>query len=205
MARIMAGLEKFGLKPFIVPQENGNGPRSVDRPAGSVTTTSRGVKLIEPFLVNMRGKSKGASVNKPTPAVTGGQNLMLAEPFIVPNFGEREGQEPRVHSIDAPAPAVTGRGAGNLIQPCLIKMRGTNNAADVDKPSPTVTGSQTLALAEFIIQTDQTGSNGSCARSTSKPLGAVVSKQNVALVRHVARADPGSDEPVARRFLLARP
>jgi DNA (cytosine-5)-methyltransferase 1 len=183
MARIMAGLEKFGLKPFIVPQENGNGPRSVDRPAGSVTTTSRGVKLIEPFLVNMRGKSKGASVNKPTPAVTGGQNLMLAEPFIVPNFGEREGQEPRVHSIDAPAPAVTGRGAGNLIQPCLIKMRGTNNAADVDKPSPTVTGSQTLALAEFIIQTDQTGSNGSCARSTSKPLGAVVSKQNVALVR----------------------
>jgi DNA (cytosine-5)-methyltransferase 1 len=184
MARIMAGLEKFGLKPFIVPQQQGGSPvRSVDRPAPTVTTTSRGVKLIEPFLVNMKGKSKGASVDKPSPAVTGGQHLMLAEPFIVPNFGEREGQEPRVHSIDAPAPAVTGRGAGNLIQPCLIKMRGTNNAADVDKPSPTVTGSQTLALAEFIIQTDQTGSNGSCARSTNRPLGAVVSKQNVALVR----------------------
>lgn len=202
MARIMAGLYKFGLKPFIVPQENGTGPRSVDRPAGTVTTTSRGVKLVEPFLVNMKGKSKGASVNKPTPAVTAHtSHLMLAEPFIIPNFGEREGQEPRVHSVDAPAPAVTGRGAGNLIQPCLIKLRGGNPShiescsKSVDGPIPALTTGNNIgavALVEpYLIKFYGTGR----AASVDKPLGTVTTKHRFGLARPMV-------EIQGERFLL---
>lgn len=182
MARIMAGLHKFGLKPFIVPQENGNGPRSVDRPAGTVTTTSRGVKLVEPFLVNMKGKSKGASVDKPTPALTAhARHLMLAEPYLL-KFGDRKSNG---NSVDEPLHTVTAGGVQQaVIQPCLIKLRGTGKAADVDRPAPAVTGSGTnIALAEFIIQTDQLGSNGDCVRSLDRPCGAVITKQNTALVR----------------------
>ena len=39
--------------------------------------------------------------------------MLLIEPFIVPNFGEREGQTPRVHDVAAPLPTVTGQGAGS--------------------------------------------------------------------------------------------
>jgi hypothetical protein len=35
--------------------------------------------------------------------------------FIVPNFGESEGQTPRTHSIDEPVPAATSHGAGALV------------------------------------------------------------------------------------------
>ena len=39
----------------------------------------------------------------------------------MPNFGERNGQEPRVHDVDDPVPAVTSRGAGSLVSPMLVE------------------------------------------------------------------------------------
>jgi DNA (cytosine-5)-methyltransferase 1 len=46
------------------------------------------------------------------PTVTGANRGELA--FITAAFGEREGQAPRVHDIDQPAPAVTAQGRINL-------------------------------------------------------------------------------------------
>lgn len=182
MARIMAGLEKFGLKPFIVPQMTCGAPRGLHRPIPSVTTTSRGVKLIEPYLVNMKGKSNAASIDKPTPTVTAhAQHMMLAQPFIIGAGGPTGQANPQ--TVDDPLGSVLAHDRRALVNPCLIKLRGTNDAADVDKPAPTVCGSGGhIGLAEFIIQNDQTGSNGHCSKSVDRPLGTVVSKQNSALV-----------------------
>ena len=35
-----------------------------------------------------------------------------AHAYVVPNFGERDGQEPRVHDVDEPVPTVTSQGSG---------------------------------------------------------------------------------------------
>ena len=57
------------------------------------------------------------------PTLTTNKDLCVAtptaKPYIVPNFGERNGQEPRVHDVDDPVPAVTSRGAGSLVSPML--------------------------------------------------------------------------------------
>ncbi len=41
--------------------------------------------------------------------------FQLPTAFMVPNFGEADGQEPRCHSVDQPTPTITSRGACNLI------------------------------------------------------------------------------------------
>ena len=43
-------------------------------------------------------------------------------PYIIPNFGERDGQEPRVHDIDEPTPPITGRCAENIVSPVIDKL-----------------------------------------------------------------------------------
>lgn len=46
-----------------------------------------------------------------------------AAPFLVPNLGERDGQEPRTHSVDAPLPTVTASGHIQLAQPIADSIR----------------------------------------------------------------------------------
>ena len=46
--------------------------------------------------------------------------IRSGKPFIVPTgYGERKGQAPRVHDIDAPVPTVVGTGKENLCRPLL--------------------------------------------------------------------------------------
>lgn len=266
MRRILTGLQKFGLRPFIVPQNTGpHRTASVDSPLGTVTTTSRGVGMCEPlvlsaggpdcpatpvsapigtiltrdhraiaepfiigaggpegsakpqpvdkplgvvltddrralaqpYLVNMKGESNAAdidapvptvtahaphlnlaepflvklrggeeshldhssakSINEPIPTLTSGNNIGVAQPFLVPNFGEREGQEPRTHSIDEPCPAVTSHGAGGIAQPYLVNLEHTggngNYVRSIDDPIPTISTKASHAVAEpFLVQ-----------------------------------------------------
>lgn len=135
------------VEPFIVPQFSAAEARSVDRPAGTLTTTSRGVGL--------------------------------AEGFLVPNFGEREGQRPRTHSVDAPAPAVTSHGAGGIVQlePSIVTVNhgdGTlRRTRSVDAPMATVTGSMGEGVTEpYLIE--YYGQGG--AESIDAPLNSVTTK-----------------------------
>lgn len=95
-------------------------------------------------------------------------------PFIVPNFGEREGQKPRNHSIDKPLPAVTSHGAGALIQLFLVKYYGGHDAQSVDEPLPAITANyEHYGLAQpFIVELR----NGQDARSIDAPLSTITTK-----------------------------
>jgi DNA (cytosine-5)-methyltransferase 1 len=85
-------------------------------------------------------------------------------PFIVPNFGERDGQSPRTHAVDSPLPTVTGHGAGALVQPYLVILQNNRDGYSVDKPMPTIlTSPGHFGLAEpFIIPTTHSGGEGRC-------------------------------------------
>jgi DNA (cytosine-5)-methyltransferase 1 len=134
-----------------------SGERSVDKPLSSVTSKARH-GVAKPFLVKIRGTSKTASVDDPAPAVTGGgTHLGLAEPFIVPHFGERKGQKARAHSINKPLPAVTGQGAGSLIQPVIIGLEHTGanggEARPVNLPVSTISAHARKGIAQaFLVQ-----------------------------------------------------
>jgi DNA (cytosine-5)-methyltransferase 1 len=58
------------VEPFIVPQFSEGVPRSVDRPVGTITTTSRGVGLCEPFLCKFFGTANARSIDEPLDTVT---------------------------------------------------------------------------------------------------------------------------------------
>ena len=117
---------RHGLaNPVLIEVNHGNGsqgPRgdnrrvhSVDDPLWSVTTAP-GIGLAQPLMV-----PTDPAEGNDNDAKTNGQPVATLKPCIVPNFGERDGQEPRVHDIDAPLPTVTSRGAGSLSTPVLIE------------------------------------------------------------------------------------
>src|SRR6185503_4158955 len=54
------------IEPFILPQFSTGAPRSVDDPLSTITSTSRGISLIEPFLVEYHG---GKHADKRTKSV----------------------------------------------------------------------------------------------------------------------------------------
>lgn len=169
LRRIMAGLEKFGLKPFITP---GNGERvtqaprthAVDEPAPTVTAQGH-FHLAEPFLVQVNNSEdrRPKPLSEPLHTVTaGGVSHGIALPVLITPPGEtglirpaKAGEtkcpaEPfliamehggHIRSVDKPLNTVTTAkgGAHGIAQPFLVKLRGTNDAADLDKPAPTVT------------------------------------------------------------------
>ena len=129
--------------PSIIEINHGNGNdgdkgndrrvHSVDEPIVSITT-SPGLGLVSPMLVQtgQTGGNGGYSrpTNQPLPTLTTRNDMNVvtpvADPYIIPNFGERDGQEPRTHDIDEPVPTVTSRGAGSLVTPILEQLEEAN-------------------------------------------------------------------------------
>ncbi len=99
-----------------------------------------------------------------------------AEPFIVPiGYGERSGQDPRVHDIKKPLPTIvssgkhylcepymvqigqTGFTADRLIEPklapCIMCNNENNVGANIESPLPTITtGNRNFVVAPTLIQ-----------------------------------------------------
>lgn len=81
-----------------------------------------------------------------------------AEPFIVPiGYGERNGQEPRIHDIKAPLPTIVSSGKHYLCDPLLAPYIMCNNAnnigASVEEGLPTITtGNRNFLMSPTLIQ-----------------------------------------------------
>jgi len=116
---------------LIVPVCNSSSagvPRSASLPLATITTVKGGDKaLATPIIVPVthHGDRKVNGVDEPLPTITGANRgeLGLSTPFLVPNFGEAPGQAPRTQAITEPLPAVTGHGAGGVVEPVAIADR----------------------------------------------------------------------------------
>jgi DNA (cytosine-5)-methyltransferase 1 len=100
--------------------------------------------------------------------------------FTVPQFGEREGQSPRTHSVDAPLPAVTSHGAGALVQPFLVELRGGKVTNSLDIPLSTVatSGAHHGLCQPFVIGQQ----SGATPRSVDKPLPTIATDGAISLI-----------------------
>ncbi len=132
-------------QPFLLGQQSGGSPRSTDEPIPTITADGA-ISLIQPMVSEYYGKGESRSVSAPLSTITTKARHGLTQPvliglreqpraastepekkaqrphtFVVPNFGERKGQKPRVHDIDRPMPTVTSRGAGSLVSPVMAR------------------------------------------------------------------------------------
>jgi DNA (cytosine-5)-methyltransferase 1 len=183
LRRIYAGLMKYSLKPFIVPQFSQHPPRDVDEPVGTVTTTSRGVGLCEPFVLGQQSGAMPREVDEPLPTVAGKGAVALVEPFLV----NLKNKDRRDRSIDEPTftQAAGGNHQGVVeVKPFTMTVERalTNRSAprSVNEPIATVTGTPRIGLVEpFVISA---GGPELEAKSVDEPMRTVLTRDHQALV-----------------------
>ena len=98
-------------------------------------TTRHGMGLARTIMVQTSQTGGNGDYSRtteqPLPTITTKNDIVIAvptaEPYIVPNFGEHPRQEPRTHDINAPLPAITGHGAGNLVTPHADQIEAHKN------------------------------------------------------------------------------
>jgi DNA (cytosine-5)-methyltransferase 1 len=147
MARVLAGLERFGgadLQPFLIQlrgtdsRQVANSARSLDDPLSTISTS--------------------------------GAHHALAQPraFVMPVTHGGDGSR-RERSVDEPLPTITGAHRGELAvcEPVLVVNNENNRAKSLDEPLPTTTGGNRHLLAEAFILQQQ---SGGVPRSTDEPL-----------------------------------
>jgi DNA (cytosine-5)-methyltransferase 1 len=132
------------IEPFIVPQGGGGVPRLVAEPMATIATDGAHA-LISPYYGSGSGETCN-SADEALPTITAKARFGMVVPvtnsnggaqprnidvdplatmttakggefaFIAAQFGEREGQAPRVHDIDLPAPTIAATGHINLVE-----------------------------------------------------------------------------------------
>lgn len=127
---------RFGVaEPIIVSTSNSSCsgvPRAAADPLRTITTARGGdMAVASPVLLRAAhgdsdGRNPATRVLDPTmpmPTLTGSNEVGLASPFLVPNWGERAGQQPRVHGVDAPLPTIAAGGHIQLAQAAVCSFR----------------------------------------------------------------------------------
>lgn len=161
------GLVEPKLDSFILPNEGvfgGNQPQPLSKPLHTVIGKGAGHIVqpeLTPYLIQPgHGDRKGSDSNRraqdieePLGAVPGSNRFGLAEPklepFIIP---QHQGDGGLVDPISDPLRSICTKNGTGIGQPVLIKLRGTNDGADIDQPSPSVTaGGKNIALAQWLI------------------------------------------------------
>lgn len=189
MRRIFAGLEKYGLKKFMVNLKNADRrDRSVDEPTFSQTTGNHQA-VCEPFLIKNFGDESEAgyrskSVDDPLGTVCAQRNHhALVEPFIVPQFSS-----PDVRDIDEPCPTLTttSRGVGVVEAEAFVLSQASGGAPrDVDEPVPTIPGKGAHSLVEvepFMLTGGRDQTNRSAPRPIEEPVATITGTPNIGIV-----------------------
>lgn len=161
--------------------------KSVDDPVSTIVAARENHGVVAPFLVQTShtGTTGRAQYQfdptDPLRTITTREEYGVAMPFLVPNFGERDGQQARTHSVSGPLPAVTGHGAGQVAVPYLIDVNHGDGGGrspggrvhDVNDPLKAVTTKRGQSLVlPFLTEYFGTGS----ARSVEEPLSTVTTK-----------------------------
>jgi DNA (cytosine-5)-methyltransferase 1 len=114
------------IEPLIAPYYGGGSgltSKPASGPLDAVTTKAR-FGVAEAVIVSTSNSSspgvpRVASEPVRTITTAKGGDMAVAEPFLVPNFGERDGQEPRTHDVHAPLPTVAATGHIQLAEPVI--------------------------------------------------------------------------------------
>lgn len=175
MRRIARGLKRYVLesaRPFIVPVDHG---------------------ALVPHLIKFNQNSTGQPLDQPLDTVmAGAPRFGLMAPYFVPRHGERDGQEHRCASVEAPMPTVTPGGEhASLVAAWMVQHNLGATGHPVDHPMSTIVGSgsqQQLATLAILR-------NNMHGRDVNDPLPTVTAGGgHVAEVRAFLQAYYGTEQ-----------
>jgi DNA (cytosine-5)-methyltransferase 1 len=189
-ARIAKGLKRYVIDapvPFIVPvthtADGARGPRSGAEPLQTVTRAKGGeLAVAAPSILPVTHQGSDERVYDPMDAlrtVTAANRgeMGLASAMLIPRYGERLGQEPRVRDIGEAYPAVVPTGNGGDLAAIFLEQANTRDiGSDAARPARTATGKAHQGLAAAHV-TRQFGSTVS-GRSAAEPAPTVMSDGN---------------------------
>ena len=168
------------VEPFLTVLWGTGTTAAVAAPVPTVTASGNHYGLTQPMLVGTggpSGKSVARSIERPLGTVIARNHTGVLEPYLTPQFGERPGQRPRTHSVDAPAPAATSHGAGALAQPFLMQIDHASGAGTVrgaDEPVATlVTKENTGVVSPFVVTVNHGDGLERRVRSVDVPMSTV--------------------------------
>lgn len=106
---------RFGMVVPVTHSQGGNTARDVQDPIPTLTTAKGGeLAMVMPVTHADRSDRVRNPGEDPLPTVTGANRGELA--FIAAQFGERDGQAPRVHDVEQPTPSICATGHVNLVE-----------------------------------------------------------------------------------------
>ena len=129
-----------------------------------------GVNVVRPLAENTQRRAI-RGVDKYT--------IKSGDPFLIPvGYGERAGQAPRVHDINAPLPTVVSTVKQHLVEPLVApfvaQAKFQNAAQDIQKPLSTITSVGAHELVEPVIAPYTFSNTGSSVGTPAdQPIGTV--------------------------------
>lgn len=186
LARIFAGLKRFGGIEFILPQHQGGRPRTMDEPLPTITGNGNGI--CQPFLIVLRNHADAQSLDRPVPTIAAnGQHMGLCEPFLVRFNGNHSGRtdgERRVQSLDRPMSTLDTSNRLALCEPFIVHSGGPEgDSRSVDEPLRTLLSREHQALVEpFIIGAGGPTGSGRQPRSVDDPMRTIMTEDHQGLV-----------------------
>ncbi len=198
--------------PYLAPLTHHGSDRveSIEEPMRTITGAHRGERaLVAPFITEHANGSSPRSWPADQPlrtvcAQVKGGHFALAAPYLVPRYGEREGQAPRARTVDAPMPTIVpSRNGAQLVQAFLAKHYGGHETpgGQLSMPFDTVTARDHHALvASHLMKLKGTCAHG---QRLDAPVPAVQAEGNhLAEVRafllkyYGPDQDPRMEEPM---------
>lgn len=140
-----------------------------------------GGEQLQPFIVHLTHGGRTLDIDAPLPTVTTANRgeLGLAQPFIVPFYGENGEQRPRTHDIDEPLPTQPTNPKFGLCEPFVLSQGGGGVARPVSSPAPTIVAGGAVSLVEPFISVQR---NNNTPKSLDEPVPALCTGGHIALV-----------------------
>jgi DNA (cytosine-5)-methyltransferase 1 len=207
MRRILIGLERFGLAPFIIPQFGGRPRvRDINDPVSTITTTSRGIGLCQPFIISTDHQGGhghcSRSAEEPLSTTTTKQRHALCDPYLVKLRGTATACD-----VDQPSPAVTAGGQHlGVCNPYIVRFNGEKREGEarvheVGSPLPNVDTSNRYAIAQpYLVKYYGSGQS----QSTEQPLDTITTKPRFGLCQPLIEID-GEQYIVDILFRMLKP
>jgi DNA (cytosine-5)-methyltransferase 1 len=132
----------FAVRTDMASAADRNGVNTLEEPMRTQTTAGSHAVVVPSFVGcgGRAGQSAPRAGDDPLGTQTAKADGCLVAPYLVPRYQEREGQQPRVRSVDEPsATIVPGGNEGVLAAVHLTKFQSNATGSSMDDPAPTIT------------------------------------------------------------------
>lgn len=204
IARVRKGVRKFGRIAQVVDLARSHSPNVRSRPLDAplfTQTQAQTLALVEPLIIGNYSPGWARTTDQPMGTITSTDHHALVVRVTHPDETDgKRGGDKAWPAGDRSLPTLTSRadlGLATMPGSFLVKLYGTNNTADIDRPIPTITSSGEhigLVSAQHAFLAPYNGEPN--ARSVHDPAPTVTQVERLAMVEHPQTAAELTDEQV---------